>query len=85
MKELTLLTWLTQLGLSVALPLAGFIFLALWLKNQFGWGGWALWAGIILGVIFAVDGLRQSLKLLTQLTQKKPGDTSPPVSYNDHD
>lgn len=85
MKELTLLTWLTQLGLSVALPLAGFIFLALWLKNQFGWGDWALWAGIILGVIFAVDGLRQSLKLLTQLTQKKPGDTSPPVSYNDHD
>lgn len=85
MKELTLLTWLTQLGLSVALPLAGFIFLALWLKNQFNLGDWALWVGIILGVVFAVDGLRQSLKLLTQLTRKKPGDEPPPVSYNDHD
>ena len=49
MKELTLLTWLTQLGLSVALPLAGFIFLALWLRSQFGWGDWVLWVGIVLG------------------------------------
>lgn len=85
MKELTLLTWLTQLGLSVALPLAGFIFLALWLRSQFGLGDWVLWAGIVLGLVSALDGLRQSLKLLTQLTRKKSGDNPPPVSYNDHD
>ena len=85
MKELTLLTWLTQLGLSVALPLLGFIFLALWLKNQFGWGDWAIWVGIALGVVTAIDGLRQSLKLLTRLTRKKSGDEPPPVSYNDHE
>ena len=84
-KELTLLTWLTQLGLSVALPLAGFIFLALWLRNRFGLGNWVLWAGIVLGLVSALDGLRQSLKLLTQLTRKKSGDTPPSVSYNDHD
>ena len=41
--------------------------------------------GIVLGVVMAVDGLRQSLKLLTRLTKKKPGDEPPPVSYNDHD
>ena len=85
MKELTLLTWLTQLGLSVALPLVGFIFLALWLREQFGFGDWVLWAGIVLGLVAALDGLRQSLKLLTQLTRKESGDTPPPVSYNDHD
>lgn len=85
MKELTLLTWLTQLGLSVALPLAGFIFLALWLRSQFGWGDWVLWLGIVLGLVSALDGLRQSLKLLTRLTQKKSDEASPPVSYNDHD
>ena len=85
MKELTLLTWLTQLGLSVALPLAGFIFLALWLRSQFGWGDWVLWVGIVLGLVSAFDGLRQSLKLLTQLTKKKDGDKPAPVSYNDHD
>ena len=85
MKELTLLTWLTQLGLTVALPLAGFILLALWLQNQFGWGDWVLWVGIVLGLVSAIDGLRQSLKVLTQLTRKKTGDTPHPVSYNDHD
>lgn len=85
MKELTLLTWLTQLGLSVVLPLAGFISMALWLKSQFGWGNWVIWFGIVLGVVSAMDGLRQSLKLLLQLTKKKSGDEPPPVSYNDHD
>ncbi len=84
-KELTLLTWLTQLGLSVALPLTGFIFLALWLRSQFGLGDWVLWAGVVLGLVSALDGLRQSLKLLIRLTRKKSGDTPPPVSYNDHD
>ncbi|MBE6921442.1 MAG: hypothetical protein E7468_07805 [Ruminococcaceae bacterium] len=85
MKELTLLTWLTQLGLSVALPLAGFIVLALWLRSQFALGDWVLWAGVVLGLVSALDGLRQSLKLLIRLTRKKSGDTPPPVSYNDHD
>lgn len=84
MKELTLLTWLTQLGLSVALPLAGFIFLALWLRSQFGWGDWVLWVGIVMGLISALNGLLQSLKLLAGLSGKK-SEEAPPVSYNDHD
>ena len=85
MKDLTLLTWLTQLGLSVALPLAGFIFLALWLRSQFGLEEWVIWAGIVLGLVTALDGLRQSLKLLIRLTRKEDGETPPPVFYNDHD
>ena len=85
MKELTLLTWLTQLGLSVALPLGGFIFLALWLRSQFGWGDWVLWVGIILGLVAALDGLWQTLKALSSLTAKKKDDEQPPVFYNDHD
>ena len=84
MKEVTLLTWVTQLGLSVALPLVGFIFFALWLRSQFGWGDWVLWVGIVMGFISALSGLIQSLKLLAGLTEKKREET-PPVSYNDHD
>ena len=37
MKELTLLTWLTQLGLSVAVPPVLFILLAVWLRDSQGW------------------------------------------------
>ena len=34
MKNLNLLIWLTQLGLSVAVPLGGFILLGLWLSQR---------------------------------------------------
>ena len=85
MKDLTLLVWLTQLGLSVALPLAGFILLALWLRDTCGWGDWVLWIGIGLGLIGAIDGLRISLKALSQLTKRRKEDTPPPLSFNDHD
>ena len=54
MKDLKLLVWMTQLGLSTALPLAGFVFLALWLRNTFSLGNWVLWVGIIIGVIAAI-------------------------------
>lgn len=84
-KEVTLFTWVTQLGLSVALPLVGFIFLAVWLRNQFGWGQWVLWVGIVLGLISALDGLVQTLKALSRLTKNREKDTPPTVSYNDHD
>ena len=49
MKDLSLLVWLTQLGLSVALPPAGFILLAVWLRNQFGFGVWVIWVAIGIG------------------------------------
>lgn len=84
MKDLSLLTWLTQLGLSVALPLGGFILLAVWLRQRFGLGSWVLWVGIGLGLYCAVDGLRVSLKTLARFSKKK--DEEPPaVSFNEHD
>lgn len=84
MKDLTLLVWLTQLGLSTALPLAGFILLALWLRNSLGWGDWVLWFGIALGIITAIDGFRTSLKAMERMSHRKHDD-DPPVSFNDHD
>lgn len=84
MKNLQLLTWLTQLGLSTAVPLAGFVLLAVWLKNRFGLGNWVLFAGIGLGVVSAVDGFYKSLKALDNLTRDKKKD-KPPVSYTEHD
>ena len=85
MKNLSLLVWLSQLGFSVVVPLVGFIWLGIWLRSQFGWGEWVLWAGIGLGLISAINGLRHSLKMLIRFTRKNAGDTPPPVSYNDHD
>ena len=84
MKDLTLLTWLTQLGLSVAFPLGGLIVLAVWLRGRFGLGSWVLWVGIGLGLILALDGLRVSLKNLARFGKEKKKEP-PAVSFNEHD
>lgn len=85
MKDLNLLVWLTQLGLSVAFPLAGFTLLAVWLRDRWGWGSWVVWAGVIVGVCCAVDGLRASLKTMERLSGNKKDKQPPPVAFNDHD
>jgi hypothetical protein len=84
MKNLNLLVWLTQLGLSVALPLGGFVLLAVWLRQRLNWGVWVIVAGVLLGVICAVDGLIFSLKAMRRLTERHRQE-KPPVSFNDHD
>ncbi len=84
MKDLTLLIWLTQLGLSVAIPPAGFVLLSLWLQDRFGLGNWVVIVGVILGITGAINGLRDSLKALQKLTKRQP-DEPPAVSFNDHD
>lgn len=84
MKNLSLIIWITQLGLSVAVPPACFILLAVWLREQQGWGGWVIWVGIALGIYSAVEGLRSSLKAMERLSAKKK-DKQPPISFNEHD
>ena len=84
MKELTLLTWLTQLGLSVSIPLAGFVLLAVWLRNNLGWGQWVIYVGIGFGLIIAIEGFLSSLKTLSRISRGKKNDTPQPVSFNDH-
>lgn len=84
MKNISLLVWLTQLALSVAVPLGGFILLGVWLHNRFGWGIWVILVGTVLGLICAIDGLRTSLKAMERLAKDETRET-PPVSFNDHD
>lgn len=85
MKEFRLLVWLTQLGLSVALPLAGFVLLGVWLHSAKGWGVWSVFAGLILGLICAIQGFRDSLKAMEQMSGSKKKQEPPPVSFNHHD
>ena len=85
MKNLNMLVWLTQLGLSVAGPLAGFILLAVWLRQRFDLGVWVLIVGIVFGISGAVDGFRVSMKAMEQMSRDKSGESDPPtVSFNDH-
>ncbi len=85
MKDLGLLTWLTQLGMSVAVPLAGFILLAVWLRERFGWGVWVIWAGILLGGYCAFQGLRASLRTMDRFARDKSDEHPNHISFHDHD
>ncbi|MBQ7345199.1 MAG: AtpZ/AtpI family protein [Oscillospiraceae bacterium] len=85
MKDLPLLIWLTQLGFSVAGPPVVCILLAVWLRDHFSLGSWVVWAGALLGIVLAIDGLRTSLKTMSRLSRRKKDDQPPPVSFNDHD
>lgn len=84
MKSFNLLVWLTQLGLSVALPPLAFILLAVWLRDRFGWGNWVIWTGIVIGIVCAIDGLRASLRAMERMA-KDNKEQDVPVSFNDHD
>ena len=84
MKDLKLLVWLTQLGMSVVLPPTVLIMLAVWLRDRQDWGAWVIWIAIILGMVCAVDGLRTSLKAMEKMSEdkKKPLEG---VSFNNHE
>lgn len=85
MKGIGLLIWLTQLGLSTALPLGGFVLLAVWLRQRLDWGIWVVIVGVVIGLICAIDGLRSSLKAMERMAGDEKKDNPPPVSFNDHE
>lgn len=84
MKNLSLLTWLSQLALSVAVPLLGFIWLGVWLRSRFAWGIWIVIVCVVAGLVFAMDGLRYSLKLMERLA-KNETEQETRISFNEHD
>lgn len=83
MKDMSLLMWLSQLGLTVAVPPVLLILLAVWLRDQFGWGTWVIWVCVALGLYCAITGLVSSLKTLSRLAGEKKADTK--IGFNDHD
>lgn len=86
MKELKMLIWLTQLGLSIALPPAGFVWLAVWLRGRFALGNWVIFVGIVLGLTGAVDGFRSSLRAMQMMEKQNNGQekrNDPPLGAPD--
>ena len=84
MKDVNLLAWLTQLGLSVALPLALFLGGAVWLHNSRDWVTWIIWIGLRGGISSAVSGFRQSLRAMERMSRDRKKQDPPPLSFNEH-
>lgn len=84
-KALKLLPWITQLGISVAMPLAGFVFLGGWLHRSIGWGQWTIWVGLVLGITGAFNGFRDSLRAMERLSGGTADSEPPPAAFNSHE
>ena len=50
MKGLNLLIWMTQLGISVAVPPVVFVLLGVWLRDRFGLGNWVMIVAVAVGL-----------------------------------
>jgi len=83
-KNVSMLVWLTQLGLSVAVPPVCFVLLAVWLRDSCGWGDWVLWAGIALGLYCAAAGLVSTLRTMERMSRENKRE-QPAVAFNDHE
>lgn len=84
MKDLHMLVWLTQVGISVAAPPVVFLLIAVWLRNQFGLGVWCILVALALGLICAVSGLRQTLMLMEKMHQQNHKDPPSVPGFNEH-
>ena len=84
MKEWGLLIWLPQFGISVVFPLIGFIMFAVWLRDNWGWGSWVIWVGILFGLITAAVGFRDTVRAMLDQSGRSGKKDAPPVSFNDH-
>lgn len=83
MKDLNMLVWLTQLGLSTVLPLAAFCVIGIWLHRGRGCGVWTVWAGLLLGLICTAGSFRNSLKAMERMAEAGSREP-PPTSFNEH-
>lgn len=84
MKQWGLLIWVPQFGISVVVPLIGFLMLAVWLRDHCGWGGWVIWVGIFFGLFTAAIGFRDTVKAMTLTDNLRKKDSSN-ISFNYHD
>ena len=70
LKNVGLLIWLTQLGISVAVPLIGAVGLSVWLYNRYNTGIWVIILGVAAGLYGAIDGFRTSLRTMKQMAEQ---------------
>ena len=84
MKDLHMLVWLTQVGISVAAPPVFFLLIALWLRNRFELGVWCILVALALGLICAVSGLRQTLMLMEKMHKQNHKYPPPVPGFNEH-
>ena len=83
MRTIRMLTWFTQLGLSVVTPLVVFLLGAVWLRERFGLGGWGDHCRPAGGALQR-RGRVPAGHCRHAPEAEREEKNSPPTSFNDH-
>lgn len=84
MKILSLLTWVTQFGLSILFPLCSFLFLANWLQTKFGLGPWIMVVLGVIGFLTSINTATSCVRSMLKEADRASGKKEPPPAFNDH-
>ena len=82
-KGLQDIIWLTQLGLSMILPLIGWLWLCWWLVTSKGAPIWLYLVFIPVGLAAGAESFYHFYRLMVRRQSPKPGE-KPPVSFSRH-
>lgn len=84
MKFFKDLIWITQLGLSIVVPLFLFTQGSVWLRNRFDLGVWIVILGLVLGLYSAFSAARVFARIYLPKEKDEKKDVSP-ISFHEHD
>ena len=70
-KSLSALTMLSQLGLSIALPIVLCAMAGVWLKDKFGIGNWIVIAAILIGVGSGFCSMIKFIKIIQKIIDEE--------------
>lgn len=76
------LTWLSQMGLSLAAPLLLCLIFSSWLSSRFGIGGWIYIPGFFFGL--GGSGMTAYKVYLAVMKQEKKNKRSAGAAFNEH-
>lgn len=70
------LAMVSQFGISTITPMLLCIFAAIWLKNRFGLGDYAILIGIILGIGSGFMSMMKMIRRMSEMSRKEDEDES---------
>ena len=84
MKNLKLLLWVTQFGLSILMPPCLLLWLAVWLRSRYNLGLWIVAALGVLGLLIAFSTAKANLRAMRKDAEEVGREEKPPIAFNDH-
>lgn len=85
MKWWTLLTWVTQFGLSALFPICAFMLIGAWVQDKFDLSPWFSVLCAIVGLLTSISTVRACYRSMRKDADAACEGEETVPAYNDHD